>query len=67
MIITRMIRFFLMQFMNIADGDLSAKFSGALKVSLIISPFIFVWDKIVKYLKIQKKMLFLLICQLQNG
>ena len=28
MIITRMIRFFLMQFMNIADGDLSTKLSG---------------------------------------
>ena len=26
--ITRMIRFFLMQFMNIADGDLSTKLSG---------------------------------------
>ena len=32
--ITRMIRFFLLQFVNIADGDLSAKLSGALKVSL---------------------------------
>ena len=32
--ITRMIRFFLMQFMNIADGDLSTKFSGAFKISL---------------------------------
>ena len=49
MIITRMIRFFLLQFMNIADGDLTTKLSGALKVSLIISPFIFVWDKIVKW------------------
>ena len=49
MIITRMIRFFLMQFMDIADGDLTTKLSGALKVSLIISPFIFVWDKIVKW------------------
>lgn len=47
--ITRMIRFFLLQFVNIADGDLSAKLSGALKVSLIISPFLFVWDKIVKW------------------
>ena len=37
MIITRMIRFFLMQFMNIADGDLSAKLSGALKKRKIIS------------------------------
>ena len=49
MIITRMIRFFLLQFMNIADGDLSTKFSGALKISLAVSPFIFVWDKIVKW------------------
>ena len=47
--ITRMIRFFLMQFMDIADGNLTTKLSGALKVSLIISPFIFVWDKIVKW------------------
>ena len=47
--IIRMIRFFLLQFVNIADGDLSTKLSGALKVSLIISPFIFVWDKIVKW------------------
>ena len=45
----RMIRFFLLQFMNIADGDLSTKLSGALKVSLIISPFIFVCEKIVKW------------------
>ena len=44
-----MIRFFLLQFMNIADGDLSTKFSGALKISLAVSPFIFVWDKIVKW------------------
>ena len=28
--ITRMIRFFLLQFMNIADGDLSTKLSGNL-------------------------------------
>ena len=47
--ITRMIRYLLLQFMEIADGDLSAKLSGALKVSLIVSPFIFVWDKIVKW------------------
>ena len=44
-----MIRFFLLQFMNIADGDLSTKFSGALKISLAVSPFIFIWDKIVKW------------------
>lgn len=47
--ITRMIRFFLMQFMQVADGDLSAKFSGAFKISLAVSPLIFVWDKIVKW------------------
>ena len=47
--ITRMIRFFLLQFVNIADGDLSTKFSGALKISLAVSPFIFVWDKIIKW------------------
>ena len=29
--ITRMIRFFLLQFVNIADGDLSTKLSGVLK------------------------------------
>ena len=49
MIITRMIRFFLLQFVNIADGDLSTKLSGAFKISLALSPFIFVWDKIVKW------------------
>jgi len=32
--ITRMIRFFLLQFMHVADGDLIAKFSGAFKISL---------------------------------
>ena len=32
--ITRMIRFFLMQFMEIAEGDLSAKLSGVFKISL---------------------------------
>ena len=47
--LNNMIRYLLMQFMEIADGNLSAKFSGALKVSLIISPFIFVWEKIVKW------------------
>lgn len=46
---TRMIRFFLLQFMQVADGDLSAKFSGAFRLSLFITPFIFVWDKIIKW------------------
>ena len=31
--ITRMIRFFLLQFMNVADGDLSTKLSGAFKIN----------------------------------
>lgn len=47
--ITRLIKFFLLQFMNIADGDLSAKFSGAFKISLAVTPFLFIWDKIVKW------------------
>ena len=47
--IIRMIRFFLLQFVNIADGDLPTKFSSALKLSLITSPFILIWDKIVKW------------------
>ena len=47
--ITRMIRFFLMQFVNIADGDLSAKFSGSFKISLAVTPFLFIWEKIVKW------------------
>ena len=38
-----------MQFMNIADGDLSTKFSGAFKISLAVTPILFVWDKIVKW------------------
>ena len=47
--ITRLIKFFLLQFMNIADGDLIAKFSGAFKISLVVTPILFVWDKIVKW------------------
>ena len=47
--ITRMIRFFLLQFVNIADGDMPTKFLSALKLSLIASPFILIWDKIVKW------------------
>ena len=47
--ITRLIKFFLLQFMNIADGDLSAKFSGAFKISLAVTPILFVWDKIAKW------------------
>ena len=47
--ITRMIRFFLLQLVNIADGDLPTKFSSALRLSIITSPFILIWDKIVKW------------------
>lgn len=32
--ITKLIKFFVLQFMNIADGDLSTKFSGAFRISL---------------------------------
>ena len=44
-----MIRFFLLQFVNIADGDLPTKFLSALKLSLIAYPFILIWDKLVKW------------------
>ena len=47
--ITRMIRFFLLQFVNIADGDLPTKFSSAFKISLFTYPFIFLWEKLVKW------------------
>ena len=47
--IYKMIRYLLLQFVNIADGDLPTKFSSALKLSLIASPFILIWDKIVKW------------------
>ena len=47
--ITRMIRIFSLQFVNIADGNLPTKFLSALKLSLIASPFILIWDKIVKW------------------
>jgi hypothetical protein len=33
--ITRLVKFFLLQFMHVADGDLSTKFSGAFKISLV--------------------------------
>lgn len=46
---TRMIRFFLLQFLNIADGDLTTKLSSAVKISIAVSPFLFVWEKLVKW------------------
>ena len=47
--ITRIISYLLLQFVNIADGDLPTKFLSALKLSLIASPFILIWDKLVKW------------------
>lgn len=47
--ITRLLKFFLLQFMHVADGDLSTKFSGAFRISLAVTPFLFIWDKIVKW------------------
>ena len=43
--ITRMIRYLLLQFVNIASGDLSAKFSGAFKISLAVTPIFFMLPK----------------------
>ena len=45
--ITRMIRFFLLQFVNIADGDIYTKLLAATKISIAVSPFILVWDKLM--------------------
>ena len=47
--LNQMIRYLLLQFVNIADGDLPTKFLSALKLSLIASPFILIWDKLVKW------------------
>ena len=47
--ITRMIRYLLLQFVNIADGDLPTKFLSALKLSLFAYPFILILDKLVKW------------------
>ena len=44
-----MVRYLLLQFVNIADGDLPTKFTSAFKISLIAYPFIFLWDKLVKW------------------
>ena len=45
----KMIRYLLLQFVNIADGDLPTKFLSALKLSLFAYPFILIWDKLVKW------------------
>lgn len=47
--LNNMIRYLLLQFVNIADGDLPTKFTSALKLSLVASPFILIWDKLVKW------------------
>ena len=47
--LNNMIRYLLLQFVNIADGNLPTKFVSALKLSLIASPFILIWDKLVKW------------------
>ena len=47
--LNQMIRYLLLQFVNIADGDLPTKFLSALKLSLIAYPFIIIWDKLVKW------------------
>ena len=45
----RMIKYLLMQFVNIADGDLTTKLAGAFKLGVILTPFIFVWEKLSKW------------------
>ena len=47
--LNKMIRYLLLQFVNIADGDLPTKFLSALKLSIIAYPFILIWDKLVKW------------------
>ena len=47
--LNKMIRYLLLQFVNIADGDLPTKFLSAFKLSLIAYPFIIIWDKLVKW------------------
>ena len=47
--LNKMIRYLLLQFVNIADGDLPTKFLSAFKISLFTYPFIFLWDKLVKW------------------
>lgn len=47
--IKRMIKYLLLQFVNIADGDLTTKLVGAFKLGVILTPFIFVWEKLSKW------------------
>ena len=45
----RVIKYLLMQFVNIADGYLTTKLAGAFKLGVILTPFIFVWEKLSKW------------------
>ena len=45
--ITKMIKYLLLQFMNVADGDIYTKLLAATKISIAVSPFILVWDKLM--------------------
>ncbi len=45
----RMLKYLLLQFVNIADGDLTTKLAGAFKLGVILTPFIFVWEKLSKW------------------
>lgn len=47
--ITKMIKYLLLQFMNVADGDIYTKLLAATKISIAVSPFIIVWDKLMKW------------------
>lgn len=47
--ITKMIKYLLLQFMNVADGDIYTKLLAATKISIAVSPFILVWDKLMKW------------------
>ena len=45
----RMIKYLLLQFVNIADGYLTTTLVGAFKLGVILTPFIFVWEKLSKW------------------
>ena len=45
--ITKMIKYLLLQFMNVADGDIYTKLLAATKISIAVSPFILVLDKLM--------------------
>ena len=45
--ITKMIKYLLLQFINVADGDIYTKLLAATKISIAVSPFILVLDKLM--------------------